>query len=149
MAWESLADFFALHYGCNNRDIIKAVARCARGPYRESLHKAALAWRPLAGPAHAFHCALQQLMLMDEQPRMYGRIDLLRVTPNSTNVRKRLEKWLAEHSPLPPPNRALLPRPSAHQPQSKPKGWLEVEQENKQRYQAWLAKTKQENQHDG
>ena len=102
MAWESLADFFAVGPNCNNQELIKAVARCARGPYRESLRKAALT------------C-------------------------------KELESYLAGHSPIPPPNR---PRPPTNQPQQS-KEWLRVEQENKQRFQTWLAKVKQENQHNG
>ena len=142
MAWESLADFFAVGHNCNNQELIKAVARCARGPYRESLRKAALTWQPTT----TFHRSLRQLMLMNDlQPRWYGRINLARITPTVTRVRKELEAYLAGHSPIPPPNR---PRPPTNQPQQS-KEWLRVEQENKQRFQTWLAKVKQENQHNG
>jgi hypothetical protein len=99
MAFESLADFFALHYGCNNRDIIKAAACCARGPCRKSLHKAAMAWRPES----TFHRQLRQLMLTADQPRMYGRINLSRSTPASAYVHKELKAWLRKYYPPPKP----------------------------------------------
>lgn len=101
MAYESLADFFAAHYNCNNRDIIKAVAFCARGPYRESLRKAAVAWRPEG----IFHHQLRQLMLLDDQPVWHGRLNLLRGTPASTHAHKELKEWLRKNYPRPKPAR--------------------------------------------
>lgn len=101
MAYESLADFFAAHYNCNNRDIIKAAACCARGPYRKSMLEAAMAWRPTS----AFHRALRQLIMLDDQPTWYGRINLLRSTPTSARVHKELKEWLRKNYPPPKPTR--------------------------------------------
>jgi hypothetical protein len=86
MAALSLADFFAVYHNCRNRDLHRAVMRCAYGPERELLRQAAYAWQPET----FFHRTLQRIMLADEPehlPRGY-------ITPTVTRVRKKLELWL-------------------------------------------------------
>jgi hypothetical protein len=101
MAWESLADFFAVYHGCDDWTLQKAVTRCAAGRYGESLRKAAQSWRP---EIHK-HKTLRLIMLAAgdtalEFTRTRGR----QTTAAVTRVRKELEAWLCEHGyPLPEP----------------------------------------------
>lgn len=145
MAWESLADFFAVGHNCNDWTLQKAVMRCATGRYRESLCKAGYDWHPQSYK----YKTLKRIMIAAGEyvPNsivpMPAPLTRGQITPDVTRVRRELEAWLRTHYPLSP----KAPPPTTDPPQSKE--WLKVEQENKQRFQAWLAKVKQENPHNG
>jgi hypothetical protein len=106
MAEPSLADFFAVSYGCKLWSIQKAVLHCAwiakrdrdTRPYYATLRRALYEWRPEI----YWHKNLKRMMLIvldapDDAPPPLVR-GQINSDPHVTSVRKKLEAWLSTYA---------------------------------------------------
>jgi hypothetical protein len=94
MAEVSLADFLAAHHACSIWNLRRAIIRCAIGPLREELCKAARAWEPDDADGIDF----RRIILLDDPLSAADPGEIPRkgrAVPNSVKYSlRKLEAWL-------------------------------------------------------